>query len=233
MNLTALGAQETRMSIGDKRGSDMSLAGRVLNEITPSHLNAYHGSEQCPIQRHVNSLAFLNMLWASRHRMHELEMICERREKSKGIIDEYPDFVLAAKTHELSSTELFDLIDSYHPLHLRVWRDTIHYSAQSGVWSTLIMKILAGNDEWRIVHFQDMAMLLAKCDNVKSAEIATSLLQLSELINIEFKVSNAPNTFLEMNIDCAIEWLFDAKRSKEIRETVKRFVLYHKKISKI
>ena len=200
------------MVIGDKRGSDASIAGRVLEEVTLDHLTAYHTQDQGMIQRFLNSVAFLNMLWLSRSRMRNLESRCTDTIQMKSL-----DFTSEAVTRNLTAAELYNLIDDNLDILHAVWRDTIHYSAQSGVWNTLLMKILSSNEDWKSSHFSDVSSLLSKCDDVYSAGIATGIESLGLLIQKEA----GSEYFLEASPQDALTWITSMERSNEIRESFK------------
>ncbi len=211
INLTCLGAQHVHLAIGDKRGSDASLAGRVLEEITLDHLNAYHKQDQGTLQRILNSLAFLNMLWMSRRRMKNLESLCsEHRERKNSL-----HFVEIAIAKGLTAAEFYEMIDDNLDILHAVWRDTIHYSAQSGVWNTLLMKVLAIEEkEWTSAHFSDVASLLSRCEDVYSAGIATGIGDLGKMIRLEKGVDE----FLRASPTVALQWITSDDRTPEIRD---------------
>ena len=184
------------------------------------------------------------MLGASRPRMGKILGACERervrrgrgeRKGSEGE-EEFPDLVPRAIEERWSAKKLYDEIDAKLPLLLNVWRDTIHYSAQSGVWSTVILKILSGggggggggNGGWETGEvMSDMANLLSRCEDVFSAEIAELVGEIGGEIWKEERGGGeeGKKMFSDMDREEAVEWL---KERKEIWKLVERynFVFY-------
>ena len=188
------------------------------------------------------------MLGASRSRMGEILRACERergrrRRRGEGERekeDEFPFLVPRAKREGWSAERMYDEIDAKMPILLNVWRDTIHYSAQSGVWSTVILKLLAegrgegGGEEgegngggWETGEvFSDMANLLSRCEDVFSAEIAELVEKIGGEIWKEERGGGREGEgkrFFEMGKEEGVEWL---KKREEIWKLVERLFIF-------
>ncbi|XP_061431945.1 uncharacterized protein LOC133357820 [Lethenteron reissneri] len=188
INLTNLGVSTEHHNICMQKASmDLSLLGRVSDEVTMDDLLRYHG--RSPLwKRIVNGVRLLRFLYGAQARVHRWQ----RRLATFGV------------RTEGSARDMYAAITRALPHYFESWSTTITASSCSGSWSIILMSILAqGKPSWTSEHFSDVAMLFSSCPDVVSADMPTAI----EAMSAAIRQQGQEQEFGALDVKDAAEWL--------------------------
>lgn len=189
INLTYLhGLCEGNVLGNDKRMADLALMGEVQEQLTPEMVAAYWGTSSF-FKKIIHGIRnFLNM------------------RASVGRTRGWEDAM--AKNYSLgehkTAASLYESIQDHMDDLYKCWADTFTNSSRSGAWSTILMAILSqGKTDWKTQYYSDVAMLLAKCDDVYSADVPKALQEMA----VSIGKSGQRDKFVKLSAEEAVWWL--------------------------
>ncbi|CAH1778686.1 unnamed protein product [Owenia fusiformis] len=199
------GTSELYVLGSDKRMVDLALLGYVNTSVTIEQLRSIHGECSLPLK-----LWHKIMSTYSQNRSYGRTKEWERRIRSQ-------EFTVGQNCD--TAISVYNDIDSKMMDYYDMWVDTILNTSRSGVWSVaLIATISGGGADWTSEHYSDVALLLADCTNVYSADVPSAL---QELVDVIFKTGQADH-FTKLTPEEAANWL----KSSESGDAGERFTQF-------
>ncbi|XP_050396283.1 putative phosphoenolpyruvate synthase [Patella vulgata] len=198
------------LSVGStkKEMAELALLGEVLSIITVDKLLKYVGKEEGIFMKIINFLKMLRMISRGLRRTKEWEK-------------RLPNYSIGVGCQD--SISLYQDISAKLTDYTMVWDCTTNNSSRSSSWTSVLMSILTkGSQEWKSEHYGDLAILLAECEDVYSAEVPSAIQNLAKEIND----TGLREKFLQISdLEC-VQVIYSG-RHENLLASFKRFLSRH------
>ncbi|KAL5006743.1 hypothetical protein ScPMuIL_015549 [Solemya velum] len=207
INLMITGISSVGSLFGNKKVMELNLAGETIPENTVENIIKYMGREP----------SLPSKIWWFFRFLYISGQIYKKCDEWARKLEYYT----VGKDGE-SAESLYKEIDDNMCVYDQVLYYSIVKSGLAGSYNAILMGVLSGNNEWKLEHYSDVAMLLSECEDVYSAEVPVALEELAKEVvdaGIQEKFNKSDDTV-------CVEMLQSAEHSK-LQARYQLFIDHH------